>query len=216
MLRHIILFGEDGLRDYEITSNRTLRKLIPSGVPRFDSLGIRTPRAAQEVRTFWSIPDHESVVRLVEDTEMGVLMASVDTLDAKLGEQIAAALAAELPSVPLEEMLSDESRFDEVPDLIFLLALAARNDADDRVLALVRRLLLSDNENARVSAAGAAVVLDKLELLEALKEAATRKDNTPAAKRVFDNAIVDLENHKAAHRRTEPFKDPEETFKVVW
>lgn len=217
MLRHGVLQGDVDLRELEVTVGRILRGLVPQGLPRFTPLGIRNRGASgQEVRAFWSIPDHECGVRLVRDLGMGVAMVSVESAADELGAAVFDALARDIPCVSLDAILDNESRFEEMPELVFLAALSVRHAPTERVAAIVERLLTSPNEAARVSAAGAAVLLDRDELVSALKAAAARQDASPTARTVFQTSLRDLENHVAAWHRDKPFADPEEVFRVRW
>ena len=216
MLRHGVLQGDIDLRELAIAVGRILRGLLPQGVPWFLSLGIRNRKPGQEVRAFWSIPDHECGVRLVRDLGMGVAMVSVESAADALGATVFDVLAQEIPCVSIDTILYNESRFEEMPDLVFLAALAVRHAPTDRVVAIVKRLLTSSKEPVRVSAAGAAMLLDGDELLAAVKAAGAREDLSPAARDVFETCIRDMESHAAAWKRDKPFADPEEVFGVRW
>lgn len=216
MLRHGVLQGDIDLRELAKAVGGILLDLVPQGVPRFLSLGIRNRRPGQEVRAFWSIPDHECGVRLVRDLGMGVAMFSVESAADALGATVFEALAQGTPYVSIDTILYNESRFEEMPELVFLAALAVRHAPTDRVVAIVKQLLAAPNEDARVSAAGAALLLDGGELVSAVKAAGAREDLSPSAQRVFQATIRDMETHAAAWNRDKPFADPEEVFSVRW
>lgn len=216
MLRHCVLQGDIDLRELEMAVGRILRGLVPQGVPRFTPLGIRNRRPGQEVRAFWSIPDHECGVRLVRDLGMGVAMVSVESAADALGTTVFEVLTQEIPCVSIDTILDNESRFEEMPELVFLAALAVRHAPTDRVVAIVKQLLTAPNEAVRVSAAGAAVLLNGGELASAVKAAGAREDLSLAARSVFQTSIRDMETHVAAWNRDKPFADPEEVFRVRW
>jgi len=216
MLRHGVLQGDIDLRELATAIGRILRSLVPQGVPRFTPLGIRNRRPSQEVRAFWSIPDHECGVRIIRDLGMGVAMVSVESAADPLGATVFEALSQEIPCVSVDAILDNESRFEEMPELVFLAALAVRHAPTDRVAAIVKRLLTSPNEAVRVSAAGAAVLLNGGELVSAVKAAAAREDLSPAARSVFQTSIRDMETHVAAWNRDKPFAEPEEVFRIRW
>jgi len=216
MLRHGVLQGDTDLRELATAVGRILRGLMPQGVPRFVPLGIRNRKPGQEVRAFWSIPDHECGVRLVLDLGMGVAMVSVESAVDALGATVFEVLAQEIPCVSIDTILYNESRFEEMPELVFLAALSVRHAPTDRVVAIIKRLLTAPSEDARVSAAGAAVLLDGGELVSAVKAAGAREDLSLGARRVFQTSIRDMETHAAAWNRDKPFADPEEVFLVRW
>jgi len=216
MLRHGVLQGDTDLRELATAVGRILRGLMPQGVPRFVPLGIRNRKPGQEVRAFWSIPDHECGVRLVLDLGMGVAMVSVESAVDALGATVFEVLAQEIPCVSIDTILYNESRFEEMPELVFLAALSVRHAPTDRVIAIVKRLLTAPSEDARVSAAGAAVLLDGGELISAVKAAEAREDLSLASREVFQTCIRDMETHAAAWNRDKPFADPEEVFLVRW
>lgn len=216
MLRHGVLQGDTDLRELATAVGRILRGLVSQGVPRFLPLGIRNRRSGQEVRAFWSIPDHECGVRLVRDLGMGVAMVSVESAADALGATVFEVLAQEIPCVSIDTILDNESRFEEMPELVFLAALAVRHAPTDRVVAIVKQLLTAPSEAARVSAAGAAALLNGDELVSAVKAAGAREDLSPAARSVFQTSIHDMENHADEWNRDKPFADPEEVFRVRW
>lgn len=216
MLRHGVLQGDTDLRELANVVGRILRGLMAQGVPRFLPLGIRNRKPGQEVRAFWSIPDHECGVRLVRDLGMGVAMISVESAADALGTTVFEVLAQEIPCVSIDTILYNESRFEEMPELVFLAALSVRHAPVDRVVAIVKQLLIVPSEAARVSAAGAAVLLNGDELLSAVKAAEAREDFSPAARKVFQTSIRDMETHAAVWNRDKPFADPEEVFLVRW
>lgn len=216
MLRHGVLQGDTDLRELAVAVGRILRGLVPQGVPRFMSLGIRTRKSGQEVRAFWSIPDHECGVRLVRDLGMGVAMVSVESAADALGATVFEVLAQEIPCVSIDTILYNESRFEEMPELVFLAALSVRHAPTDRVVTIVKQLLTAPSEAARVSAAGAAALLNVDDLVSAVKTAGAREDLSPAAQKVFQTCIRDMETHEAAWNRDKPFADPEEVFLVRW
>ena len=215
MLQHIVLQGDVDLREAAFTVADALRGLVAEGISRFSTLGIRTPRRGQEVRAFWSIPGHECAVRLVRDLELAVVMASVESCADPPFTRVAAALAAALPSVPVAVILENESRFEAMPELVFLLALATRHAPDERVRAIVANLLMSSVEDVRVSAAGGAILLGGQELREALRAAAARGDSSPSAQRVLEASLRDIEK-AATTERMSPFGDPSEAHRVRW
>lgn len=216
MLRHGVLQGDTDLRELATAVGRILRGLVPQGVPRFVPLGVRNRRSGQEVRAFWSIPDHECGVRLVRDLGMGVAMVSVESAADALGATVFEVLAHEIPCVSIDTILANESRFEEMPELVFLAALAVRHAPTDRVVAIVKQLLTAPSEAVRVSAAGAAALLNGGELVSAVKAAGAREDLSLVARRVFETSIRDMETHVAAWSRDKPFADPEEVFLVRW
>ena len=216
MLRHGVIQGDTDLRELEMAVGRILRGLIPQGVPRFTSLGIRHRKPGQEVRAFWSIPDHECGVRLVRDLGMGVAMVSVESAADSLAATVFEVLAREIPCVSIDTILANESRFEEMPELVFLAALSVRHAPTDRVVAIVKQLLTAPDEAVRVSAAGAAVLLNRDTLVSAVKAAAARDDLSAGARAVFQTSIRDMETQAAAWNRDKPFADPEEVFGVRW
>lgn len=147
---------------------------------------------------------------------MGVAVVSVESAADALGATAFEVLAQEIPCVSVDTILDNESRFEEMPELVFLAALAVRHAPTDRVVAIVKHLLTAPNETVCVSAAGAAVVLNGGELASAVKAAGAREDLSPAARSVFQTSIRDMEAHAAAWNRDKPFADPEEVFLVRW
>jgi hypothetical protein len=216
MLRHGVLQGDTDLRELALAVGRILGDLMPQGVPWFSPLGIRNRKPGQEVRAFWSIPDHECGVRLVLDLVMGVVMISVESAADALGATVFEVLAREIPCVSIDTILDNESRFEEMPELVFLAALSVRHAPTDRVVAIVKQLLTAPSEDVRVCAVGAAAVLNGDELVSAVKAAGGREDLSPAAQRVFETSIRNMETRGAAWNRDKPFADPEEVFLVRW
>lgn len=216
MFQHIVLQGDSDLRELEFEVGRVLRGLVREGAPRFLPLGIRNTRPRQEVRAFWSVPGHDCGVRLVQDQELGIVAASVESAAAGVGKRVIEVLTAALPSVSVDAILQSEARFEDTPELVFRLALATRHAPKERELAIVRRLLTAASEAACVAAAGAAVLLGGDELLAAVRSAAAREDVSPSGRRVLEMSVHDLETEAAMCNRDEPFKDPEEVFRVRW
>ena len=216
MLQHIVLQGDSDLRELEFATADALRGLMAEGLPRFVPLGIRNRRSGQEIRAFWSLPDHACGVRLVRDMEMGVILASVECTNDDLGARVVDALSEALPSVSVATIMANEDSFERMPELVFLLALAARHAPSDGVVSRIKRLLSTPSETLLISVAGAAAVLGGQHFLEELRSAATRRDLTPAALSVLESCIGDVEGRASKWDRQEPFTSPEEVFSVRW
>jgi hypothetical protein len=222
MLQHIILDPEYGQDNFPLIFPDCQGKMKAEGFPWLHPNGTRTLLQGGAfgpyltVQSYSTVQVFDHVVRDIKNQFLKLHVISVDCLDERFGKRMVEVLLEKFHTISLEKLLADERRFGDLPDLILMLAILARNNPDAKIIGMVKSLLESEAENARVPAAGAAAMLHCKELLPEVRIAAGHKDNSPKAQRVLNLSLRTLEQNRPAYHRTEPYQNAKETFQIHW